>query len=152
MNRNDTPVTATASSDSDEAKDQLQSSQEPRVGYSFSTDLTTPPPEREQLIERLGQLVHQGGISDRPYAIFTFDDLADFILADRTAQLQALKQALPKDYRPERYNVDACLNHEHYTGACVGCQRQKTRVYTLTEVETLIDTHIARIGEKRDGV
>ena len=48
---------------------------------------------------------------------------------------ELVAEAKPKDYVPEGHEPDACLNHEKYTSACCGCQKQRARVYALGEYQ-----------------
>ena len=48
---------------------------------------------------------------------------------------ELVEEAKPKDYVPEGHEPDARLNHEKYTSACCGCQRQRARVNSLDEFE-----------------
>lgn len=54
-------------------------------------------------------------------------------------QRKELIGRLPKDYVPKGHDPEACGNHEKYTSACCGCQRQKTRVFTLSEVKSILE-------------
>ena len=48
---------------------------------------------------------------------------------------ELVAEAKPFDYVPDGHEADACLNHERYTSACCGCQRQKTRNHAVYEFE-----------------
>lgn len=68
--------------------------------------------------------------------------VADFILADHTAQLQALKQAVQDKHKKYIPNGS--------TEFIMSVEEKKIGYnQALTEVETLIDTHIARIKETK---
>ena len=48
---------------------------------------------------------------------------------------ELVAEAKPFDYVPEGHEADACLNHEKYTSACCGCQRQRARNHAVYEFE-----------------
>lgn len=48
---------------------------------------------------------------------------------------ELVAEAKPFDYVPEGHEPDSCLNHEKYTSACCGCQKQRARVYALGEYQ-----------------
>ena len=48
---------------------------------------------------------------------------------------ELVAEAKPFDYIPEGHEADACLNHEKYTSACCGCQRQRARLRAIDEFE-----------------
>ena len=66
---------------------------------------------------------------------------------DKTASRAEAKQAItslikelvaeakPNDYVPEGHQPEACLNHEKYTSACCGCQKQRARLYAIDQFE-----------------
>ena len=48
---------------------------------------------------------------------------------------ELVAEAKPEDYTPEGHHPDACLNHEKYTSACCGCQKQRARLYAINQFE-----------------
>ena len=48
---------------------------------------------------------------------------------------ELVAEAKPGNYTLKGHQPDACLNHEKYTSACCGCQRQRARAHSLDEFE-----------------
>ena len=73
--------------------------------------------------------------------------LDDFFTIGTERHISELKQAItslikelvaeakPYDYVPEGHQPEACLNHEKYTSACCGCQKQRARLQAIDEFE-----------------
>ena len=67
---------------------------------------------------------------------FSEQEFIDEMEAYITSLIKELvAEAKPFDYVPEGHEPDACLNHEKYTSACCGCQRQRARLHALDEFE-----------------
>ena len=73
--------------------------------------------------------------------------LDDFFTIGTERHISELKQAItslikelvaeakPTNYTPKGHHPDACLNHEKYTSACCGCQKQRARLQEIDEFE-----------------
>ena len=48
---------------------------------------------------------------------------------------ELVAEAKPTNYTPKGHHPDACLNHEKYTSACCGCQKQRARLQEIDEFE-----------------
>ena len=48
---------------------------------------------------------------------------------------ELVAKAKPDDFLPKGHHPDACLNHEKYTSACCGCQKQRARLQAINEFE-----------------
>ena len=48
---------------------------------------------------------------------------------------ELVAEAKPTNYTPKGHHPDACLNHEKYTSACCGCQKQRARLQAINEFE-----------------
>ena len=62
-----------------------------------------------------------------------FSDEAKQALTSLIKELVA--EAKPTNYTPKGHHPDACLNHEKYTSACCGCQKQRARLQEIDEFE-----------------
>ena len=95
----------------------------------------------ERLDEILRSLAHQAYLTAHAPGYTKLDGRTYKTAVDEAKQAinslfkELVAEAKPFDYVPEGHEPDACLNHEKYTSACCGCQRQRARLEAVSEFE-----------------
>lgn len=63
------------------------------------------------------------------------DELPEAKQALTSLMKELVAEAKPYIHTPKGHQPEACYNHEKYTSACCGCQRQRARLHALDQFE-----------------
>ena len=98
------------------------------------TNYNERPDDLTRFMKSIGWEFDENGYTfEDNYINFRAAEMLRQAITSLIAELVA--EAKPTNYTPKGHHPDACLNHEKYTSACCGCQKQRARLQEIDEFE-----------------